>query len=147
MGIDPDKVISPKFRAALEAAEVPILPALPPEVAPARPLRRVKLPESKIHDQITSFCDRNGIIPVHTDPTRKSTIRSGYPDFFCCCNGRVVGLEVKVPPNKLSQIQELEFANIERCGVFVHLCEETSDGAAYSQARQILTAFFDLKPK
>jgi len=100
--------------------------------------------ERHIHDQFTSFCDRNGIDPWHSDPTRKSSIRTGYPDFLCVRDGRAIGIEFKVPPNKLSPVQEQRFADLRAHGTQVHVCEETSEGAAYTKATRIVSEFFNL---
>jgi hypothetical protein len=151
MGIDPDKITNPRFRAALEAAEAPLLPV--PLKAPGTPgpvptgkrKRSPKTPEITIHDQIVAFCDRNGIVPVHPDPSRKSSIRTGYPDFFCCRDAHVMGLEIKVPPNTLSKAQQYEFPRIQACGVPISLCIETSAGAALTQATESLCMFFKIK--
>jgi hypothetical protein len=100
--------------------------------------------ERKIHDQFTGFCDRYGIDPWHSNPTRKSSIRAGYPDFLCVKNSRAVGIEFKIPPNKLSAVQEARFAECRAHGNEVHVCEETAPGAAYRQATMILRQFFNL---
>ena len=40
----------------------------------------------------------------------------GIPDLLCVVNGRAVGLEVKVEPNKATQVQEYEHKLIRRAG-------------------------------
>lgn len=148
MGIDPDKVTNPRFRELLEKAEDAsfiLPPRPPPPPLPPKPKRRPQTKESEIHDLITCFCDRNGILPIHTDPTQPSTIRPGYPDFFCAKDGRVVGLEIKVGYNTLSGSQRREFPRIRSCGVDIHLCTETTEGVAYPAARKILIDFFKIE--
>jgi len=150
MGIDLDKV-SPRFRELIQAAEAGTLP--PPLKAPGTPgptpsgrKRSPKTPEIKIHDQIVAVCDRNGLVPVHPDPSRKSTIRTGYPDFFVC--GRhmpTLAAEVKVPPNTLSKAQAYEFPKIEACGVRIVLCVETTEGEALRTFCQAIREHFKIE--
>jgi hypothetical protein len=146
MGIRLEQITSERFRRLLDAAlgrarPLPVQPP-PPVEAPRSARRSHKSRESEIHDQVTSFCDRNGIVPVHTNPTDKSTIRPGYPDFFCCREGRVIALEIKVPPNKLSVSQKAEFPRIEADGVQIVICVESGPGAALRHASAVLSDFF-----
>jgi len=150
MGIDVDKVTNPKFLEALQEAEAAAVPPrlkAPHTPGPAPTGKRKglpKMPEIRIHDHIVAFCDRNGIVPVHPDPSRKSTIRTGYPDFFCCRDGRVIAIEIKVWPNTLSKAQQYEFPRIEACGIQVHICSETEPGTALQKASNILRDFFGI---
>ena len=41
---------------------------------------------------------------------------SGLPDIICCYHGRFVGLEVKVPGNKLTTLQERTITKINNAG-------------------------------
>jgi hypothetical protein len=150
MGIDPDQISNPKFRELLQKAQdlLPFpfkVPGTPGPAPTGQRKRSPKTPEIKIHDQIVAFCDRNGIVPVHPDPSRKSSIRTGYPDFFCCRDAHVLGLEIKVPPNTLSRAQLYEFPRIEACGVTIMVCVETSEGAALRQATMSLCMFFKIQ--
>jgi hypothetical protein len=144
MGIRLEQITSERFRRLLDAAlgRSRPLPIQPPGVETSRACRAHKSRESEIHDQVTAFCDRNGIVPVHTNPTEKSTIRPGYPDFFCCREGRVIALEIKVPPNTLSASQKAEFPRIEADGVRVVICVESGPGAALRHASAVLCDFF-----
>jgi hypothetical protein len=110
-----------------------------------------KLTERKIHDAFTVFCDSHGIDVWHSNPTRKSSIRAGLPDFLCVRDNRCVGIEFKVSPNGLSKVQEDQIANLRAHGNTVHICEEPLPefggeikGVAYSEAVEILKAFFQL---
>jgi hypothetical protein len=65
--------------------------------------------ERKIHNQFSSFCLRHGIDYWHSDPTKKSSIGVGLPDFLCLKNSRGIGIEFMILPNKLSAAQEQRF--------------------------------------
>jgi hypothetical protein len=149
MGIRLEQITSESFGRLLEAAlgKQRILPVSQPRQATPGTPRRIRVSktrESVIHDHISAFCDRNGIVPVHTNPTEKSTIRPGYPDFFCCRDNRVIALEIKVPPNKLSASQRTEFPRIEADGVRIVICVESGPGAALRQASAVLADFFGI---
>lgn len=42
--------------------------------------------------------------------------RSGVPDLLVCCNGRFVGVELKAPKGKPSELQLWNLLQIERSG-------------------------------
>jgi hypothetical protein len=100
--------------------------------------------ERKIHDQFSGFCKRNGFIVWHSNPTRKSSIRAGLPDFLLWKYDLALGIEFKVPPNDLSPVQVEVFAEITLAGCRVVVCTETAEGAAYSAAVQETIKFFNL---
>src|SRR5215472_5842832 len=60
--------------------------------------------ERGIHNQFVSFCRRNHIDYWHSDPTKKSSIGVGLPDFLCVRNSQAVGIEFKISPNRLSAV-------------------------------------------
>jgi hypothetical protein len=101
--------------------------------------------ERKIHDQFTGFCNRNGFIVWHSNPTRKSSIRAGLPDFLLWKCNLALGIEFKVPPNHLTAVQVAVFEEIGFTGCRVVICTETSEGAAYSAAVSEVTEFFKLQ--
>src|SRR5262245_5500614 len=103
--------------------------------------------ERKIHDQFSCFCLRHGIDYWHSDPTRKSTIGAGLPDFLCLRDSRGIGIEFKVPPNKLSAVQEQRLLLLAEHGNLVYVCEETAPGEAYKQATGLLRAYYKLTEK
>ena len=41
---------------------------------------------------------------------------SGVPDIICCYKGRFLGLEVKLPSGKLTELQKRAIAKINRAG-------------------------------
>jgi hypothetical protein len=103
-----------------------------------------KILERKIHDQFSGFAKRNGFIVWHSSPVKRSSIRSGLPDFLLWKNHRALGIEFKVPPNNLTTEQINVFREIEVTGCQVIVCIETTEGAAYAQATREVTKFFKL---
>jgi len=100
--------------------------------------------ERQIHNQFSSFCLRHEIDVWHSNPTRRSTIGAGLPDFLCVKNSRAIAIEFKIRGNKLSPVQEGRFTELRGHGNEVHVCEEMSSGAAYTEAIRILKEFFHL---
>ena len=100
--------------------------------------------ERKIHDQFSSFCRRHKIAVWHSHPTRKSSIRTGLPDFLCLKNSRALLIEFKVLPNKLSKEQDEVFAELESGGNYVHVIEEDAPGEAYRLATALVRDYFHL---
>jgi hypothetical protein len=82
--------------------------------------KRCKILERKIHDQFSGFAKRNGFIVWHSSPIKRSSIRSGLPDFLLWKNGRALGIEFKVPPNNLTteQINVFRASNPRSLQVF-----------------------------
>jgi len=104
-----------------------------------------KLLERKIHDQFSDFCHRHKIIVWHSNPTKKSSIRVGLPDFLCLRNDIAVCIEFKVLPNNPTIDQKRVFQDISDCGNSpVHVCIENAPGAAYAQATAILKDAYKL---
>src|SRR5215471_15848731 len=62
--------------------------------------------ERRIHAEFAGFCHRHGVDVWHANPTRKSTIGKGLPDFLCWRGGQAVAVEFKTFPNKPSPEQE-----------------------------------------
>jgi hypothetical protein len=62
--------------------------------------------ERQLHNQFSGFLNRHGFFSVHADPTRKSTIRAGWPDYSVFKAGRVLFIEFKVGLNTLSTEQQ-----------------------------------------
>jgi hypothetical protein len=103
-----------------------------------------KILERKIHDQFTGFCKRNRFIVWHSNPVRKSSIRTGLPDFLLWKHDLALGIEFKVPPNDLTTQQIGVFEEIKFAECRVVVCTETSPGAAYMQAILATINFFNL---
>jgi VRR-NUC domain len=104
-----------------------------------------KILERKIHDQFSGFAKRNGFIVWHSSPVKRSSIRSGLPDFLLWKNNLGLGIEFKVPPNNLTTEQINVFREIEVTGCQVIVCIETEEGAAYAQATRETIKFFNLQ--
>jgi hypothetical protein len=100
--------------------------------------------ERKIHDQFISFLRRHELPYVHSDPTKKSSIAPGHPDFLVT-RGRIgIYIEFKIPPHQLSTVQ-VEYINfLLQNDNEVHVVLETAPGAALQTASDIITATFGL---
>src|SRR5215831_6259478 len=90
--------------------------------------------ERQIHVEFASFCHRHGVDVWHANPTRKSTIAKGLPDFLCWRDGQTVAIEFKIFPNKPSLEQETKFAELRAHGNAVHVCTQSPTHFAYQEA-------------
>lgn len=52
---------------------------------------------------------------------------SGVPDIICCYKGRFLGLEVKLPSGKLTELQKRAIAKINRAGGIAFRVESSED--------------------
>ena len=52
---------------------------------------------------------------------------SGVPDIICCYKGRFLGLEVKLPSGKLTELQKRAIAKINRAGGIACRVESVDD--------------------
>ena len=52
---------------------------------------------------------------------------SGVPDIICCYKGRFLGLEVKLPSGKLTELQKRAIAKINRAGGIACRVESAED--------------------
>ena len=52
---------------------------------------------------------------------------SGIPDIICCYKGRFLGLEVKLPSGKLSQLQKRALDKIDAAGGIARRVESVDD--------------------
>ena len=52
---------------------------------------------------------------------------SGVPDIICCYKGRFLGLEVKLPSGKLTELQKRAIEKINRAGGFACRVESVDD--------------------
>jgi len=93
--------------------------------------------ERAIHKEFSKYlCLRNRIFQfVHADPSRRSTIRKGWPDFTVLAKiltfpgVRPVAclIEFKVPGGRLSADQVSCFAELELAGIPVFVCTSVAD--------------------
>lgn len=100
--------------------------------------------ERKIHDQFSGFLSRLGLEFVHSHPTRKSSIRAGWPDYTVCLGGRFLCIEFKVAGNKLSAVQSARIDHLRAGGSAVFVITESAEGSAYAEAVQRVREFFNL---
>lgn len=83
--------------------------------------------EIKTHNKFMDWCRLNGVSFVHSRTDRKSTIRSGHPDFTLLWHGRGCCVEFKAPGGRLSEDQSEAIAELAKNGV---PCLVTSDLSA-----------------
>jgi hypothetical protein len=73
--------------------------------------------ERQMHSLFSGYCHSHGILFVHANPVKKSTIRIGWPDFSCFYpEHHFLAVEFKVRPNALTPEQEEIKAALEACG-------------------------------
>jgi hypothetical protein len=100
--------------------------------------------ERKIHDQFISFLRRHELPYVHSDPTKKSSIATGHPDFLVT-RGRIgVYIEFKIPPNPLRKEQTDYINFLLKNANEVHVILETAPGVALQEASDIITQTYKL---
>ena len=96
--------------------------------------------ELAMHDQFWSFLRRNGFEDVeYSDPHRKTRAPKGRPDFLICRDSSRLGIEFKLPGNKLSPEQETFFQMAERQGNLCLVC------FSYREAINAVIVFFRLE--
>lgn len=94
--------------------------------------RRVKADsklERQMHNQFSGwlYMRKKLVSKIHPDPTRKSTIEEGHPDYTLLCNNRCLMIEFKVPPNGVSNVQAERFAELNEAGNLVYVCTTLAD--------------------
>jgi len=52
---------------------------------------------------------------------------AGIPDIICCYRGRFLGLEVKLPSGRLTELQKRAIEKINRAGGFARRVESVDD--------------------
>lgn len=101
--------------------------------------------EREIHNDFIAFLRRHELAYVHADPTRRSGLPSGHPDFLVTRRNRSLYVEFKVPPNQLmpNQVTYINWlTNVNHSEVIVVI--ETEPGAALKRASEVTTEFFSL---
>jgi hypothetical protein len=95
--------------------------------------------EREIHSQFGKWLYKRGIEDYyHSDPVRRPTIKAGLPDFGVPYNSRIIWIEFKVHPNKLTPVQEQCFERMGRNGNIIMVCHDSPE------AERIVTKFFNL---
>jgi hypothetical protein len=103
--------------------------------------QRQKRCELEMHNQFWSFLRRHGFEDVeYSNPHRKTRARQGRPDFLICRDSHRLGIEFKLPGNKLSPEQETFFQMAERQGNLCLVC------FSYREAINAVTVFFSRSP-
>ena len=64
---------------------------------------------------------------IHADPTKRSTIQKGHPDFTILSMNRSIMIEFKVPPNSLTPDQIERFRDLTFAGNDVMVCTSAGD--------------------
>ena len=96
--------------------------------------------ERKMHDDFSGYLRlRNRIFQfVHADPSKRSTIEPGWPDYTVLCKIMLVPrprpvaclIELKAPGGRLSEVQVKKFAELEAAGMTVYVCTSLADAMA-----------------
>lgn len=70
--------------------------------------------EKTIENQIKKWLENNGYwwMKVHGDMFQKA----GVPDIIACINGKFVGIEVKRPGGRVSELQKYHIEQIQKSG-------------------------------
>ena len=98
----------------------------------------VKKAERKIHSEFAKWLTFNQLCYVHANPTRKSSILIGWPDFTIVHQGRVLFCEFKVDGGRLSDQQKQVIGELSADGCQVYIC------TAELEAISLTKKFFDL---
>lgn len=77
-------------------------------------MKRKPQSEKSIENQIKKWLDSNGYwwMKVHGDMFQKA----GVPDIIACINGKFVGIEVKRPGGRVSELQKHQIEQIQKSG-------------------------------
>ena len=73
-------------------------------------------PEKAFENKVKGFLKQSGCWFVKT--WSNGIQRSGIPDLLVCCNGRFVGVELKAPNGKPSELQMWNLLKIDDAGGF-----------------------------
>src|ERR1700756_1709828 len=137
MNVIPDNILS-KMEPA-ERAKLPKHIRLTAAECKAKNERKLEL---AMHDEFSRWLTlrKKFVSFIHANPTKRSTIQKGHPDFTILSLNRSIMIEFKVPPNGLTADQMERFGELEAAGNTVIVC--TSAGAAI----QLVIKRFDFPP-
>jgi hypothetical protein len=81
---------------------------------------------AELHEPFIDFLRDKGLLYIHADPTRKSTIQKGHPDFTVFLSGnRCVLIEMKEKTKgHLSADQKKRISSLAFAGIYVHVCTD-----------------------
>ena len=90
--------------------------------------------ELAMHNEFSGWLNmRKGIFSYcHADPSRKSTIRKGWPDYTILRKGRALCIELKVPINDLSNDQKDVFGELIATENDVFVCFSVGDAIRFT---------------
>lgn len=95
--------------------------------------------EREVHSHFSGWLNRHGFaMPYHSDPARRPTILAGLPDYGIHRDGRILFIEIKIHPNKLSETQESAFARMGTQGDVILVCY------SLEEACRVTAQFFNL---
>jgi hypothetical protein len=73
--------------------------------------------ERELHSKFSSYCLLHGILFEHENPSKRSTARSGWPDYrLFGPGGHFMAIEFKVGSNRLTGPQEAIKVELEKRG-------------------------------
>ena len=122
------------------------LPASLREPEAPKPASRTKVAsggdELKMHDQFSAwlYMRKKLISKIHCNPRKRSTIEAGHPDYTLLRNNKCLLIELKDPPNGLSDMQIARIAELEAAGNTVYVC------TSFEAAMRLTLETFDLRP-
>lgn len=104
--------------------------------------RTDRLLEWEMHDEFSGwlYMRKRLISKIHANPRKKSTIEEGHPDYTLMRQNRCLMIELKVPPNGLTESQITRFAELNDAGNEVFVCTTLADAIA------LTLEYFGLKP-
>src|SRR5258708_541725 len=79
------------------------------------------------HGLLCSYLDLNRFVYIHANPTKKSTIQVGAPDFIVFYSGKCLFLELKGPEGKLSEDQTEFIKRLVKVGFYTHIPRSASE--------------------
>jgi hypothetical protein len=94
--------------------------------------------ELDLHNDFINWLRRNQVHYIHANPTRRSTIREGAPDFYCMREGRVICIEFKVGHNYLSETQKAVVVELTEFQIPVFVCHD------YETATSLVAKYFHI---
>lgn len=77
--------------------------------------------ERELHALISNDLIRRQIYFVHSYTHKRTTQEPGVPDFIICIGGCAVGIEVKMPGNDLSDVQQEHKDRMVQSGWFYYI--------------------------
>jgi hypothetical protein len=92
--------------------------------------------ERDLHNKFISFLKRHSLGYYHADPSRKSTVASGLPDFGVFRGSRIIFIEFKIGKNTLSEVQKNRICVMLLDNNTVCVCN------GYAEAIRLVSEFF-----